>query len=582
MHQVTGTTYTVVTTAGSTVLHQGATTVLTTTVTNTGAAGADTLDYSGLGASSGLGNTVGTPTTGATSGSNLANQNVGTAAYGQTYTATNAGSDTITANGSGTNHTPGTTPTATGGNTGTTITVYTGQGTWTGGSASWGTPTASPSNWTNPGGVPGLAGAPYNNTDSATFGNTGSAVNVSLGGQSPYLNTVTFNNTSTGSYNITPTGGGTLHLNGNTGSPVTAHLTNTAGSNTISAPVEFDTSVAASVANSGDTLTISGAISESGGARSFTVTGPGAVVLNNPTGNTYSGGTIVTATPGATPITGATLYVNNGGGQVGYTAPTSSSNRTITPINSSGSGTGTGSVTVGDGTNANSGTLAGSGTIKSTSGGVTIRNGGTLSSGGIQSGTTAGQGLTINNATGLSSALVVNGGATLTFALGSTVNGSDGSTFNNPNTNSSYLSLTGTTVDQIFSNTSTIDNINLIDLTAGSPTVTLTLRYQNPYLLIQTELGNNADFANLWTTGGQGANGYVLGVSDGTALGYTAFNIQIYDINNNLITTSANYGGLQLYLNNGDLEVVPEPGTWAMMLGGLGVLLFIQSRRRNN
>jgi hypothetical protein len=28
-----------------------------------------------------------------------------------------------------------------------------------------------------------------------------------------------------------------------------------------------------------------------------------------------------------------------------------------------------------------------------------------------------------------------------------------------------------------------------------------------------------------------------------------------------------------------DVEVVPEPGTWAMMLGGLALLVFIQRRR---
>ena len=40
-----------------------------------------------------------------------------------------------------------------------------------------------------------------------------------------------------------------------------------------------------------------------------------------------------------------------------------------------------------------------------------------------------------------------------------------------------------------------------------------------------------------------------------------------------------------LYLNTGsgfddiEVDVVPEPGTWAMMLGGLAVLLFWQRRR---
>ena len=144
--------------------------------------------------------------------------------------------------------------------------------------------------------------------------------------------------------------------------------------------------------------------------------------------------------------------------------------------------------------------------------------------------------MTINNSANLSSALVVNGGATLTFALGSTTaydGGSGALNFANPNTNSTYLSLTGTTVDQIFSNTSTADTIDLVDLTNGGlPSGNaLTLRAQNPYLLIQTALGNNADFANVMTTGGQGANGYVLGV---TCTGV----VQLHRVQSLLLTTS--------------------------------------------
>jgi hypothetical protein len=60
---------------------------------------------------------------------------------------------------------------------------------------------------------------------------------------------------------------------------------------------------------------------------------------------------------------------------------------------------------------------------------------------------------------------------------------------------------------------------------------------------------------------------------------YTAFTLSAYDINGDQINTGTNLQNLQLYLYNGDLEVVPEPGTWAMMLGGLALLVFIQRRR---
>ena len=318
--------------------------------------------------------------------------------------------------------------------------------------------------------------------------------------------------------------------------------------------------VALTVGGDTDSTTYSGVLSDgttAGG--SLVKTGSGALTLTG--ANTYTGGTT---------ISGGKLYANN----------------------TSGSGTGTGAVTVQTG-----GALAGNGTIASTSGGITVQNGGTLASGATQTtaaysnggtGSVSGPGLTINNAAALSGALLVNGGGTLSFALGSTVNnaGSGALNFANPNTNSTYLNLTSMTVDQIFANTTAAspDTINLVDLTAGAPagTVTLTLRYQNPYLLIQTALGTNSDFMNLWTTGGEGQNGYVLGVSDGTLTGFTPFTIAMQDINGTNLITSTNYEGLRLYLNNGDLEVVPEPGTWALMVGGLALLVVCQRRRNQD
>jgi hypothetical protein len=41
-----------------------------------------------------------------------------------------------------------------------------------------------------------------------------------------------------------------------------------------------------------------------------------------------------------------------------------------------------------------------------------------------------------------------------------------------------------------------------------------------------------------------------------------------------------NYPTNSLYLYDGNLEVVPEPSTWALMIGGLA-LLVVWQRRRN-
>ena len=355
-----------------------------------------------------------------------------------------------------------------------------------------------------------------------------------------------------------------------------------AAASTINAPIVLGNSQTWEIDNAANKpLTVTGQISGTG--KSLTKTGTGSLIET--ANNTYTGGTT---------LSGGTTYVNNLGG-ASYTAPTTSATRPITATNS-GSGTGTGSVTVNSGS-----TLAGSGTIASTSGGVTVKSGGTLASGSSQTafaianggngsgngsvnGTGIGGGLTINNSSNLSSALTVNGGATLTFALGSSTayNGGSGAlNFANPNTNSTYLSIAGNTADQIFSSSATADTIKLVDLTngAGAGGVALTLRAQNPYLLIQTALGDNSDFTNLWTTGGEGQNGYVLGLSTGVGNNYLAFNLGAYDINGNLISSTSNLQGLRLYLYNGDLEVVPEPGTWALMLGGLALLVFVQRRK---
>jgi len=213
---------------------------------------------------------------------------------------------------------------------------------------------------------------------------------------------------------------------------------------------------------------------------------------------------------------------------------------------------------------------------------VTIASGGTLFSGAVQTSngthdTVTGSGLTINGASG--SLLTVNGGSTLKFSLGA--GASTGYlAFSTPNMNSTFLTLTDSSADQIFSDTTTSDTVTIVDLTAKfttpGPNDLLQLRYQNPYLLIATGTGNNSDFANLMTTGGLGSNGYVLGVANGTG-GYTAFALNATDINGVALTYPLN--NLQLYLYNGDLEIVPEPGTWALMIGGLALLLVVQRRK---
>ena len=150
--------------------------------------------------------------------------------------------------------------------------VYSGAGVWNlPGSGTW----AAIPNWQANGGVPGLD-AGFTATDTATFATavTGDTV-VSLQGVSPSLQAVIFDN-ATHDYEIGNTGGGTLKLdNGATA----ATVTNSAGTHRISAPVELRSNVTVAVTGAGDSLTITGTVTQSG-TRSLTKTGAGTLTLN--------------------------------------------------------------------------------------------------------------------------------------------------------------------------------------------------------------------------------------------------------------------------------------------------------------
>ncbi len=279
------------------------------------------------------------------------------------------------------------------------------------------------------------------------------------------------------------------------------------------------------------TNTLSGVISGAGG---FTQSGAGRTVLTG--NNLYTGTTTISA---------GRLYANNTGGP-------------------GTSATGTGPVIAQSG-----GTLAGSGRV---AGAVTVQSGGNIASGAAQSGSTV-DGSHLK----LDSTLFVAGGGNLTFALGA---GPSTGYLNyaSPNLNTTYL-MAGSNVT--FDTAGAPININLVDLALYAPGQdTLQLRYQNPYLLVSAS--SNLSY-NLVTTGGYDQNGFVLGIGSGPGSGVlNTFNLTMYDVNGNDITTSANYYGMKLYLYNGQLEVVPEPGTWALIIGGLAALVLIQRRRRKN
>ena len=112
-------------------------------------------------------------------------------------------------------------------------------------------------NWTANGGTPGLDGN-FTSTDSATFGGVlfAGTANVTLDGDNPSLNAITFNDSSA-SYVLAQGSGGSITLNGGAGS---AMVTDLAGMHRISAPIILATNTNVNVA-SGQQLTFSGGVS---------------------------------------------------------------------------------------------------------------------------------------------------------------------------------------------------------------------------------------------------------------------------------------------------------------------------------
>jgi fibronectin-binding autotransporter adhesin len=233
--------------------------------------------------------------------------------------------------------------------------------------------------------------------------------------------------------------------------------------------------------------------------------------------------------------------------------------------------------------------LGGSGTVTQAAGKtLTIGVNTSLISGGVQMGTTAGTGLTISSPTAIAitgsanSAHTTANTANLTFDLGA--GGTTAATFASPNENSTYLSLTGSTSINFVGNTS----ITLIDLTNGGLNA---LRLNSPYLLISA--ASDASYTGLVVLNSSGqlsqtGDGIVEGVyvSGNSSSTYVVDPITFNEFGSNGVTPLTNmngnvsYSSPYLYLDNGQLELVPEPGTWALMIGGLALLVGIQRRRR--
>ena len=400
------------------------------------------------------------------------------------------------------------------------------------------------------------------------------------------LGTTNNGTTSTATVTITNTSTGTIEGK-NTGVSEDTAITSglytgqLSGQSLNQAAIELDdTGNSYVINNSGtiqqDTTGTGTAVAMHGISNALNVTGGSAVIIGDVSGNTAANSTM-TINPGAGnnfsygyKISNFTVKINSDAtsgivtlsGASDYSGGTTISGGTAYIDNTTGSGTGTGSVLVGTGSSAAK--LAGYGIIKTGNGsnGIKLGANGSLVSGDIRSGDTAGHGLTLDNSAAGGTILDASiPGANLTFYLGdasSATLGAGAGRVTIPETDSSYINVIGDTAGEL-KFAAAGDTITLNDLTGGH----LDLVSSIPYLLIQAT--DNADYTGLVTTGDVGGklnqNGIVLNI----------------DLNSNF---TAAYPGAELYLANGDLEVIPEPSTWALMFGGLGVLVLMQVRRR--
>ena len=458
-----------------------------------------------------------------------------------------------------------------------------------------------------------------NTTNGSALVFTGAAGNVTNNAQVSSLSSIAFSNGATGSFNFS----GSALTNGSGGI-----VNNSTYTQTVSLPLTLgadqsfnaasgNLAISGNVANNGNTLTIAGAsnttvdgnISGNGG---LTKADAGTATLSG--NNTYSGTTTVNggtlAAGSSTAFGSGALTVNNGSTLALGANNASVGAVTLNSGSITGSGTLTGSsYTVSSGTIAP--TLAGAGVTLTKTGigsvtlnaaetftGKTTISAGTLilasgaslasteinlgtsgSKGTLDASALSGGGITIGNGQTLAGYGTVVGNTTI--ASGATLA---------PGNSPGVIGITGnltlnsgsTSIFEVkgLGGAGAVDGFDQVNvsgaLTYGGVLKLDVIGSYNMGTAFQDYLFNFGS-----ETGGFSSVKYRLNGSSWSDLNYYAANNTWQMWDNSGLAARTDNGYIGINLNTGMLTVVPEPSTWALVVGGVSTLVILRRRKQS-